>query len=342
MREAFGAEFDVPAGYLNTASIGIPPAQAAEAVAGAVSRWAAGLDHPAGFDAQTATARSAFARLVGSSADRVAIGASASQLVGLVAGSLPDGARVLVAEGEFTSVSFPFAAQHDRRVTVTEVELGDIPARAAEFDLVAVSVVQSADGRFVDLAALREATRSASTRVLLDATQAVGWTPLRLDWADWVVAAGYKWLLAPRGAAWLAIGADAPELRPANANWYAGEDPWDTTYGLPLRLAGDARALDLSPTWLSQVGAAASMDWLAGLDLAAVAGHCTGLADRLRAGLDLPPAGTSIVAVEIPDAVAKLTGSGVRCAARAGKARLAFHLYNTEEDVDLALRALRR
>jgi len=31
--------------------------------------------------------------------------------VGLIAAALPTGARVLVAEGEFTSVSFPFAAQ---------------------------------------------------------------------------------------------------------------------------------------------------------------------------------------------------------------------------------------
>ncbi|GAA2782836.1 aminotransferase class V-fold PLP-dependent enzyme [Saccharopolyspora taberi] len=340
MREAFGAEFDVPAGYLNTASIGVPPVEAAEAVSRAVSRWAAGLDRSTDFDDAIATARAAYGRLVGFPAERVAIGASVSQLIGLVAGSLPDGARVLVAAGDFKSVSFPFAAHQDRGVTVTEVDLAEIPARAAEFDVVAVSVVQSADGRFVDLDALR-AARSASTRVLLDATQAAGWTPLRLDWADWVVAAGYKWLLAPRGAAWMAVRADAP-LRPGNANWYAAEDPWASTYGLPLRLAGDARALDLSPTWFSQVGAAVSMSWLAGLDLAEVAAHCTGLADRLREGLGMAPAGSAIVSVEIPDAVARLTGAGVRCAARAGRARLAFHLYNTGEDVDIVLAALRR
>jgi hypothetical protein len=44
---------------------------------------------------------------------------------------------------------------------------------------------------------------------------------------------------------------------PLAAGWYAGPDPWTTVYGLPLRLAADARALDVSPAWLGHVGAAA-------------------------------------------------------------------------------------
>ncbi|MER7011158.1 aminotransferase class V-fold PLP-dependent enzyme [Saccharopolyspora sp. NPDC000359] len=340
MREAFGAEFDVPDGYLNTASIGIPPAAAARAVAESVRRWGSGLDRPGDFEPAVATARAAFAQLIGTTADRVAIGTTASQLVGLVAASLPDGARVLVAEGDFTSVLFPFAAQRDRGVQVTAVDLAEIADHAADHDVVAVSVAQSSDGRVVDLAALREVAATTSTRVLLDATQAVGWLPLQLDWADWVVSAAYKWLLSPRGAAWLAIHPDAPEIRPSSANWYAGEDPWETTYGLPLRLAGDARALDLSPTWFAHVGAAAALDWLTGLDMAEVAAHCTGLADEFLTRLDLPPAGSAIVSVQVPDAMAKLTAAGVSCAVRAGRARLAFHLYNTRADVEMAVRAL--
>lgn len=281
-----------------------------------------------------------FAKLVGVPAERVAVGATVSQLVGLVAASIPDGASVLVADREFTSVSFPFAAQRDRGVKVTEVALREIPERAAEHDLVAVSVVQSSDGRMVDLDALRAAR--VSTRVLLDVTQAVGWMPLRLDWADWVVGASYKWLLSPRGASWLAVHPDAlGMIRPHGANWYAAEDPWEAVYGLPLRLATGARALDLSPAWLAHVGAAVALGWLAELDMADVARHCVGLADEFRAALDLPPAGSAIVAVDSPDAVAKITAAGVRASARAGKARLAFHLYNNREDVDLAVRALR-
>jgi selenocysteine lyase/cysteine desulfurase len=348
VRSAFGEQFDVPPGYLDTASIGIPPRSAGEVVAEAVRRWRAGADRPPDFDEPVAVARGAWAELVGVPVERVAIGVSVSQLVGLVAASLPDGARVLVASGEFTSVSFPFAA---RRLAVTEAELAALPSTVDGHDLVAVSVVQSADGRLLDVPALLAAARAAGARVLLDVTQAAGWLPLAGEHgttgaaaADWVVGAGYKWQLAPRGAAWLAGTEDAMAATPPlAANWYAGEDPWQTVYGLPLRLATDARRLDLSPVWLAQVGAAAVLPWLAGLDREAVRRHCVGLADDLLRRLGLPEQHSAIVSLRLsPRELERLAAAGVRCAGRAGRTRFAFHIYNTADDVRLVLNALGR
>ncbi|GAA1272317.1 aminotransferase [Saccharothrix xinjiangensis] len=336
MRSAFGTTFDVPSGYLNTASTGVPPTPTAEAVTAAAARWASGQDGPGATDASVAVAREAFGRLVGVPAERVAAGASASQLVSLVAASLPEGSSVLVARGEFTSLTFPFAA---RGLRVVEVDLEEVPAAAGGHDLVAVSVAQSADGRLVDL----EGLRAAGAPVLLDASQAVGWLPLDLGWADWVVGVGYKFLMSPRGCAWLACSPGALERTvPAAANWYAGDEPWNTVYGLPLRLAPDARRLDLSPVWLSQVGAAVSLPYLASLDLAAVRDHAVGLADSLLVGLGLPARGSAIVSLDLPAAaVDRLAAAGVRSGVRAGRIRLAFHLYNAAADVELVLEALR-
>jgi selenocysteine lyase/cysteine desulfurase len=338
VRMCFGEEFDVPDGYLNTASIGIPSVSAADAVADAVTGWRTGAGRPGEYDEPVMRARNAFADLVGVGADRVTIGHAASALFGLVAAALPAGTRVLVAAGEFTSVTWPFAAQAARGVTVTEVELGQVGLRAAEFDLVAVSTVQSADGRLVDLDALRAAA-AAGTSVVLDATQSLGWLDADLSWADAVVAAGYKWLLSPRGVAWMAI---RPELAavPSAAGWYASADRWADVYGLPMSLAPDARALDTSPAWYCQVGAAAALPWLAGLDRAAVHAHCVGLADAFREGLGMEPGGSAIVSVRREGARERLAAAGVVSAARAGGARLAFHLYNTEADVARALDAL--
>ena len=334
MRSAFGTTFDVTTGYLNTASVGVPPAPAADAVADAVRRWAVGADGPGAADEHAATARKAFGRLVGVPSDRVAMGATASQLVSLVAASLPTDASVLVARGEFTSLTFPFAA---RGLRVTEVDLDDIVAEAGSHDLVAVSVVQSADGRIVDLDGLR----ATGVPVLLDASQAIGWLPLDLGWADWVVSIGYKFLMAPRGCAWLACSPSALERTvPVAANWHAGEEPWNTVYGLPLRLAADARRLDLSPVGLSQFGAAVSLPYLAALDVAAVRDHNVGLADSLLTALGLPPRHSAIVSLDLPGAADRLAAAGVRSSVRAGRVRVAFHLYNTAEDVDQVLRAL--
>jgi selenocysteine lyase/cysteine desulfurase len=200
VRTAFGESFDVPDGYLNTASVGIPPVTVADAVASAVQDWRSGAARPPDFDAPVATARAAFGELVGFPADRVAIGSTVSGLLGLVAASLPAGSRVLVADGEFTSVSFPFAAQVGRGVAVTQTGLERLPDEAGGFDVVAVSLVQSADGRIVDLEPLR-AARAGGTLVVLDVTQALGWYTADVGWADVVVACGYKWMFCPRGAA---------------------------------------------------------------------------------------------------------------------------------------------
>jgi selenocysteine lyase/cysteine desulfurase len=338
VRTAFGEEFDVPDGYLNTASIGIPSRAVAAAVDAAVSAWRTGAAQPADHDPAVEASRAGFAALAGVPVDRVAVGASVSSLLGLVATAVPDGARVLVAAGEFTSVTWPFAVHARRGVSVTECELATLGERAAEFDVVAVSVAQSADGRLVDLDALR-AARASGTRVVLDVTQALGWLPLRLDWADAVAGAGYKWLLCPRGAAWLAVRPEL-DLAALHAGWYAGENPWTSVYGLPLRLAGTARGLDSSPVWLAHIGAAVALPWLAGLDLAAVRAHCAGLADSVRVGLGMPPAGSAIVALNRPGAGERLAAMGVVSSVRAGAVRLAFHLYNTPDDAARVLAAL--
>ena len=334
MRAAFGTTFDVPTGYLNTAALGVPPAPAARAVADAVHRWTTGTDTVAAVDDHVSTARDAFGRLIGVPAERVAAGATASHLVALVAAGLPSDASVLVARGEFTSLTFPFAA---RGLRVTEVDLDEIVAEAPGHDLVAVSVVQSADGRIADLDGLR----ATGVPVLLDASQAVGWLPLDLGWADWVVAIGYKFLMAPRGCAWLTCSPSALERTvPVAANWFAGDDPWSSVYGLPLRLAADARRLDLSPVPLAQYGASVSLPYVASLDLTAVRDHNVALADSLLTGLGLAPRGSAIVSLDRPDAAERLSAAGVRSSLRAGRVRLAFHLYNTPEDVDQVLTAL--
>ena len=66
---------------------------------------------------------------------------------------------------------------------------GDLKVRTAPLErlaeavrpgtaLVAVSAVQSADGRIADLAAIREAARAHGARTLVDVSQGAGWYPV--------------------------------------------------------------------------------------------------------------------------------------------------------------------
>jgi selenocysteine lyase/cysteine desulfurase len=337
------AFFEPVPGYLDTASIGLPPTTTVDAVATVIDGWRRGRYRPQDFDEYVVRARAAWARLVGLPVGTIAIGSTVSALVGTVAGSLADGSRVLVPAGDFTSVLFPFLVQQERgRVSVTEVELADLVASVDDgTDLVAVSSVQSSDGRRVDVPALLDAAGRHGARVLLDVTQSCSWLPLDCSRVDYVVCAGYKWLLCPRGVAFLAVRADLLDaITPVSAGWYAGADVWSSVYGSPLRLAPDARRLDTSPAWFSWVGAAHSLELLASLDTEAVHAYTVALADRFLAGLGLPPAGSAIAAVSQDGADELLEAAGVRASLRAGRARLSFHLYNQEADVDRAVDAL--
>jgi selenocysteine lyase/cysteine desulfurase len=329
-------------GYLDTATVGLPPRVTVTALHATVDDWAAVGGRPRAIDEVVAAARASFAALVGVAPAAVAVGANVSSFVGLVAASLPPGAEVVAAEGDFTSLLFPFLAQAERGVVVRLVPLERVAeAVGARTALVAVSAVQSADGRLADLAAITRAAQAVGARTLVDATQAAGWLPLSADRFDYLVAGGYKWLLSPRGTAFLAVRPDAlPGIVPHAAGWYAGEHPWESIYGAPLRLAHDARRLDLSPAWLCWAGAAPSLALLEEVGVEAIQRHDVALADRFRAGLGLAPTGSAIVSLDLADAGERLAAAGVAVSARAGRTRLSFHLTTTDDDVDLALGAL--
>jgi selenocysteine lyase/cysteine desulfurase len=276
----------------------------------------------------------------------VAVGSAVSLFTGLLAAALPAGARVLCAEEDFTSVLFPFLAHEARGVEVELVPLERIvDALGPQHDLVAVSSVQSSDGRVADLDGLVAAAARHGVRTYVDTTQSTGWLPLDCARFDYTACAGYKWLLCPRGTAFLTIGSERrEELLPLAAGWYAGEVVADSYYGPPLRLASDARRFDLSPAWMSWVGAAPALALIADLGVETIHAHDLRMADRLRAGLGLPPGDSAIVSVSgLPDDTAeRLADAGVMAAGRGGALRLSCHLYTTQRDVDRALEALSR
>ena len=158
--------FPAVRGHLDAATSGVPPTSSvSRGVREAVDAWAEGrIDGPA-FDLDVQRSREAFARIVGVHADDIACGGSASVFAGLVAAAVPAGGEVVFATGDFTSVVFPMLAQEPRGIRVREVPLERIPeAIDARTSLVAVSAVQSADGRLIDLDALAARRRAPRRR----------------------------------------------------------------------------------------------------------------------------------------------------------------------------------
>jgi selenocysteine lyase/cysteine desulfurase len=331
-------------GWLNTASYGLPPRPAWDALQAALHDWHVGRTSWEGWDESTARSRRAFAGLVGVPAQDVAVGSAVSQLLAPVAAALPAGARVVVPEVEFTSNLFPWLVHEDRGIQVCATPVAGLAEAIDErTDVVAFSLVQSADGTVAAYDEVVAAARAHGALVVVDATQACGWLPFDGSQADVVAVAAYKWLMAPRGAAFAYL---SPHLRegliPAAAGWYAGADVHASYYGPPLRLAADARRFDISPAWFSYVGAAPALELLAAVGLPAIREHNVGLANRFLAGLGRPAGDSAIVAVDVPGAQEKLAAANIRAAVRAGRVRASFHIYSTVDDVDLALDALLR
>jgi selenocysteine lyase/cysteine desulfurase len=52
---------------------------------------------------------------------------------------------------------------------------------------------------------LRRAVAGTDTLTVIDLTQALGWKDIDLGWVDVTASAVYKWLLAPRGTAWMSL-----------------------------------------------------------------------------------------------------------------------------------------
>ncbi len=340
------AEFS-PAGiHLDTASVGLGCDRSIEALAAHLGDWAAGRLDPAGFDAVIDSCRGHAAHLLGTQLDRVAIISQVAVAAGLVAQSLPRGSTVLTADNEFTSVLFPFLVRAERGdLNIVSVPVAHIVDRAADgVDAVAVSSAQSADGAVVDLDALASAAGTAFT--FIDTTQSTGWLATNADDFDVVACGAYKWLCSPRGTGFMTASDRAiATVEPTMANWYAGEDRWQSTYRAPLRLSTAARRFDLSPAWPNWVGAEPALELLARVGQAVIGEHNRRLANRFRAALDLEPQDSAIVSIDLASSVGdpaeRLKAAGVKFAGRDGRMRFSFHLYNTDDDVDTTLDALR-
>lgn len=334
--------FDPEPGWLNTASYGLPPRPAWDALQDALADWRTGRTSWEGWGEATVRARESFARLVGVPASDVSTGAQVSQMIAPIAAGLPDGARVLAPVEEFASNLYPWFAQVPRGVEVRTVAARDLAAAVDDgTDLVAFSLVQSATGEVADVDATTAAAAAAGALTVVDATQACGWLPVDASRFDALVCGAYKWLLSPRGTGFMTT---TPQLRermlPSQAGWWAAEDPYASFYGPPMRLAADARAFDISPAWFSWVGTAPALDLIEQVGVEAIHAHDVALANRFRAGLGLPPGDSAIVSVDVPGAEERLAAAGVRAAVRDGRLRASFHLYTTEDDVDLAVDAL--
>ncbi|GHD40698.1 transcriptional regulator [Thalassobaculum fulvum] len=210
-----------------------------------------------------------------------------------------------------------------------------------------VSQVTSLTGQRVDVAALA-AGLPQGTMLIVDASHALGVVPVDGRLADVTVSSCYKYLCATQMGVLAWNRARRPDFEPLAVGWCSGTDTADHSAYLPhpdarRAQAGNSNHLDV---YLLK----ASLDYLAGYGIPAIAAHVEGLATRLHDGLAArglemitpQPAAERAgnVAFAHPDnaaIVARAAAARIHLWDGQGRVRCSLHLFNDTADVDRLL-----
>jgi len=195
-----------------------------------------------------------------------------------------------------------------------------------------------------------EVAHEHDTLVLVDAVQSPGQVPVDVrEWgADFVAAAGHKWLLGPWGAGFLYVDREVADgLTPGVAGYRSVSD----TGAEDLQLAAGAPRFEVGTTSPAPYrGLIAAIDTVETLGYDTITGRIERLTDRLKDGLGdrlLSPRGyesglVTFAADDPAGVVERLADDGifVRSLPYPDAVRASVHVFNTAADVDALLDAL--
>jgi selenocysteine lyase/cysteine desulfurase len=325
-----------------------------------VGRWVDRVRHVRGLAARLVNAPSP---------DDVCFVSNTSAGIGLVAEGFPwqPGDNLVTAAEEFPSNLYPWMNLQGRGVEVRVVQsrgnrlaIDDIrSAMDSRTRLLTLSAVEFASGFRNDLAALGELCRSRGVFFFVDAIQALGAVPLDVQALpiDALAADGHKWMLGPEGAGIAFVRREwAERLRPVMIGWNSVIHPFNyNEIHFTLKPhAGKWEGGAYNVPGVAALGASLQLLLDAGIDqvwrrVEAVTDH---LCDRAAAaGLEVfsSRAGgekSGIVSVIKPghDPAAlmkRCRAAGVIVNNRHHRLRVSPHAYNTEEEIDRFLDAVK-
>jgi len=311
--------------------------------------------------------RGEFARFINAQPDEVAIITSASAGINPIANALEfdgfDGRnKVVMSEYEFPTMGQIWLAQRPRGAEIHFLDgvNNTVPTECYEraidkkTRIVPLTQVSFVNGFRSDVAAIAKIAHAQGALLFLDGYQDCGTRPLdvkALD-VDFFVTGTLKYLLGPPGLGFLYVRRELIEtLTPTMTSWMAQRDPF-TFNPKCLDPAPDARRFEGgSPPIPNIYLARPAIDLLAGIGMDNVAAQIERLtraflngARDLRIESKTPSSSVGpLVVLRAKDAaavLAKLTARGIAVSTRRDGVRFSFHVYNTLEDVNVALTAL--
>jgi selenocysteine lyase/cysteine desulfurase len=323
------------------------------------SPWETWVDH---YEA----ARAAFAQFINASPDEVAIVTSASAGINSIASALSfrERSKVVMGEFEFPTMGHVWLAQRARGADVQFVSAEDNRIPAVNYErmidrktlIVPLTHVCFKNGFRSEVDAVTQMAHQAGALVMLDDYQDCGTRPVDVKAMDldFYVTGTLKYLLGPPGLAFMYVRKDLiSTLEPTVTGWFAQTNPF----------AFDPQHIDLSPTArrfesgspsVPNVYAAMSgFQLLQEIGMENVATHIKKLTQSLlNSALDLgiraktpPDSAGPLVVLQSTDSnllVQKLAESDIVASNRHDGLRIAFHVYNTLDDVKAVMEVLKR
>jgi cysteine desulfurase/selenocysteine lyase len=185
------------------------------------------------FFSVAASLRQTLATLIGASPDEVALTSGAGAGLAAIAYALnwSAGDEVIIARGEFPvqyATWKPMEAREAIKVRIAVpqgqfIQSDDlVAALTPRTRVVSVSHVRFDDGSMLDVSSLAAACKRNGTLLVLDVSQSCGAIPMNVRslGADFIVCAGYKYLLSPWGTGFLWTRKEnLDSLRPGPYNW---------------------------------------------------------------------------------------------------------------------------
>jgi selenocysteine lyase/cysteine desulfurase len=365
-REWFDME---DAAYLNTANHAAMPCVSLRAVEASLeaNKFPHHVDDSAFFEVPMRL-RASIARLIGGKPEEIALTTGASPGVAAVAHGLTwkPGDEIITAKGEFPvqyatwkpmeereGVKLKIVAPRDRFITADDL----IAAMTPRTRVISVSHVRFDDGSLLDASRVAAACHAQGAMLVLDVSQSCGAAPMDVNelGADFLVCAGYKWLLSPWGTGFFwAKSEHLDTARPGPFYWMAqGTDSFSALNFVdptPSRGAHRWDAAEASTHFNFNLTAMdASVDFVLRVGPDLVLKHNRKLIKFLFECLpkDCVPASpldcaqrgpygcfTAPTREKTAELYKRLRKENVVVSMREGRIRVSPHLFNSEQDID--------
>ena len=308
----------------------------------------------------------AAAELINAESSEISAGSSATELLNSLAWAISPkkGKNIVSTSSAFPSTVYPW--MRVIKSTRAELRLADAVNGFTSIDdikklinketeVVCISHTEYSNGQTYDLIQLAEIAHQNDAILVVDATQSAGAIPIDVKQCpiDVLVSGAYKWLCGPFGSAFMYIRHNlVNQLEPGLVGFRSHNNMWDLD-AARIRYKNDASRFEFSTTAFGcAIGLTQSIEYLNAIGSNKIYDYNLFLSDCLIEGLKKldaiitsplkqkersPIITAHFKNIDSVQLIKALKSAKVFVSSRKESIRFSPHLYNSKEDIELAI-----